>query len=120
MRNALKITKKNLLKLKEELGWEGEGTSSNPIMINSIVGYPPSIKQYKTDLFIHIRNLNPVSLNLYSCKNCVIEQNTIHHLKLYNCEQIDVENNTILEFEIQYGVSIRSKRTRSLRNRMKI
>lgn len=103
MRNALKITKKNLLKLKEELGWEGEGTSSNPLIINSVGGYPSTINQYRTNQFIHIKNLNRINLNLYSCKNCVIEQNSIYYLKLYNCEQTIVQNNTILELETHYG-----------------
>lgn len=112
MRNALKITKKNILKLKEELGWEGEGTSSNPVIINSIGVYPSTINQYRTNQFIRIKNLNRITLNLYSCKNCVIEQNSIYYLKLYNCEQTIVENNTILELETHYGGGNSFKRNR--------
>lgn len=103
MKENLKITKRSLLKLKEELKWSGEGTSLNPLIINSLGNYPPSIILRKTNCFIHIKNLHRIYLQLICCKNCVIEQNTIHHLALHNCQKIVVNHNTILEVETYYG-----------------
>lgn len=97
------IQEKKLPKIKKDMGWEGEGTEANPLIVNSVSGLYPTINFNTGDLHIHIDNITAFKIELNKCKNIKIENSKIYTLELNGCSDNIIRHNSIIELELTYS-----------------
>ncbi len=102
-RNKALILNTELIKtISGKMGWKGEGTKEDPIVItgNNI---PLKLKLSKNDSFIIFKNLNLTSLTLYRCRNITLTECKIHKLILNRCDNNVIQNNSIINLETLFS-----------------
>ncbi len=97
-----KISDKNSEALKKKMNWEGNGSKTDPIIIEHLRDLPPSLKIYKSSLHYHIKNLSIDKLMFHKTQNITIENNVIKYLKIEECYNLILANNKILKHKIAF------------------
>ena len=91
----LKIENKNFPLFKEQMKWKGEGTTDDPVVINSMNETYTQINFYDITNHMTIRNLKDKTLGFKHCANTSIENCKITHLALIECKKMKISNNVI-------------------------
>jgi len=97
-----KISDKNSEALKKNMNWEGNGSKTDPIIIEHLGDLPPILKIYKSSLHYHIKNLSIDKLMCHKTQNITIENNVIKYLKIEACYNLILANNKILKHKIAF------------------
>lgn len=87
----------------DKLGWKGEGTEKDPIIIEDDTNLPVSILFKTDDLHIHIKDIDLNMIILNKCQNIKIEDSTISFLKLKSCSNVVIRDNLIRVVKNFYG-----------------
>jgi hypothetical protein len=87
----------------DSLGWKGEGTETDPIIIDDDSNLPVSMILKTEDLYIKMQNIDINMIILDKCQNIIVEDCTISVIKLKSCKNIVVRNNLIREVKNYYG-----------------
>jgi len=86
-----------------ELGWNGEGTKNNPIIVNNLSSLPPIIRFVNLTTHIIFKNLTIERIMFVKCRNITVQGCQIQLLRLLSSQDIVVKNNTINAFGITLG-----------------
>ena len=84
------------------MNWKGNGSKSDPIIIENLRELTPSLKIYKSNLHYHIKNLTLDKLMCYKTQNITIENNVIKNLKIEQCYNLILINNKIIKHKIAF------------------
>ena len=99
----LTVRQKKFDLLKIELGWNGDGTQLNPIIVNNLSNLPPIIRIVKLTNHIVFKDLEINSIDISNCRNITIQGCEIRSLGLHSCQDVVVRNNTIHMFRITHS-----------------
>lgn len=97
------ITDKSINRLKDELGWKGAGTESDPIIINDLSGLKPNLWFHRSSLHYIIRDIAIYKLTCISTQNITIENCKIHRLEVEGCYNMTIRNNSVLWLKFVYS-----------------
>ncbi len=97
-----KISDKHSEALKKDMNWEGNGSKTDPIIIEHFGDLPPILKIYKSNLHYHIKNLTIDELTCHKTQNITIENNVIKYLKIDECYNLILANNKILKHKVAF------------------
>lgn len=114
--STLKIDREYFTTLKSKLDWNGDGTQSNPIVINNLSDLSQDINIVKIWVYITIKDLTINSLNFHNCRNITIQNCKIQSLILSSCYSMVVNENSILNFSISFGGNHLISRNKIFRN----
>jgi hypothetical protein len=95
-----RISDKKINALKLKKSWQGNGSNSEPIIIDDLKDLHPNLKIHRNTLHYYLRNLIIYKLSCYYTQNIFIENCTIYQLKIKGCYDITLVNNKILNLEI--------------------
>ncbi len=95
----LKLNQNNLTIVAQRMGWEGQGTKKNPIIVNPRRNLPLKLTLMNIHLHLNLKNLTLTSLNLFRCKHLSIEDCKINNLNLNRCQENTIRNNSIIRIE---------------------
>jgi len=87
----------------DTLGWKGDGTETNPIIIDDDSNLPLSILFKTEDLYINIQNIDINMMILDECQNITVKDCTMSVIKLKSCKKIVIRDNLIREVKNYYG-----------------
>ena len=98
------ILEQNFIKENiNKLGWKGEGTEKNPIIIEDDPNLPINLLFKTIDLHIHIKDSDLNMIILKKCQNIKIEDSSISFLKLKSCRNVIIRDNLIREVKNLFG-----------------
>ena len=100
MCNTTLISDNTINFVKSMAGWTGNGSKSEPIIIDNLSHLTPNILITRGSLFYHLKNVNVNKLTCFSTQNITIENCKIKRLKIKGCYDLIVVNNTILNIKI--------------------
>jgi len=103
MFNKTQISDKKINSLKIEKGWQGNGSKSEPIVIDDLRNLHPNLRIHRSTLYYHINNLIIDKLSCYYTQNITIENCTIYQLEIKGCYSMNLINNKILNYKIIYS-----------------
>jgi len=85
------------------MGWRGQGTQSDPLIIDNIKGLRPHLVFKTKDMHIHIERIKLDTIKLNMCENVKIKGCKIRSLTLEGCYNNVIQNNTIINFNSMFS-----------------
>lgn len=90
----------------DTLGWNGDGTETNPIIIDDDSNLPVSMILKTANLYITMQNIDVNMLILDKCQNIIVKDCTFSVIKLKSCKNIVIRNNLIREVKSYFSSKI--------------
>jgi len=104
MKEYLRLNEKNIVKYKNEHGWQGNGKeASDPLVIDSINPQYSKLKLKNLKRFIDISDLSLDYVYLTGCRYVSIEECEFNYFNLASCQNIVVRNNFLPVFTLLYS-----------------
>lgn len=97
-----RYSEKEIYELAKTLNWNGKGTESNPIIIESIDGLP-QIFSIIADLHVKIKDCTFDHVILYNCQNISIENCSFNTLGVVKSSKILVKSSTLSNLNLEYS-----------------
>jgi len=97
-----RYSEREIYELARTLNWNGKGTETNPIIIESIDGLP-QIFSIIADLYIKIKDCTFDHIILYTCQNISIEHCSFDKLGILKSSKVRVENSTLSNLNLEYS-----------------
>ena len=104
--NTTLISDKSIHSVKSRAGWTGNGSKSEPIIIDNLSNLSPNILIKHGTLFYHLKNVSMNKLTCSSTQNITIENCNIKSLKIKGCYDLIVVNNSILDINIKLSKQV--------------
>jgi len=105
-----RFNEKNLSEYQKRFNWNGDGTETNPLIIDNIGDLNLCIRFKNISSYLIFKNLTLCEFMLKYCENIRIENCKIFYLDLGFCHDITIVNSAImaLGFESSRGNSVRN------------
>jgi hypothetical protein len=99
----LELKRETFMELKTTLGWEGDGTQNNPIIVDNLFDLPSDLSINRIKDYIVFKDLTISSINFSFCRNITVQRCEIHSLYISVCHNMILEENAIKSFNISFG-----------------
>ncbi|MFW9990104.1 MAG: hypothetical protein ACFFC3_15780, partial [Candidatus Odinarchaeota archaeon] len=96
---------KDILNLAQTLNWKGNGTETNPIIVESVERLP-QIFSITSNLYITIKSCVLDHLILYNCQNISIESCSFNILGILKSSKSQIKNSKISTLNLEYSRNI--------------
>ena len=99
----IEFSEQRLHEYRNNLNWKGDGTESNPIIIESLEGLNQYLRFKDIKSHIIIRNVELCEFYVQSCQNFSIENCTVYYLWINYCRNVKVEKSTIVNIDMRFS-----------------
>ncbi|MFW9988885.1 MAG: hypothetical protein ACFFC3_09540 [Candidatus Odinarchaeota archaeon] len=95
----------------KELNWDGSGTESDPIIIESTEGIPSNFEVINSSLYINIHNCKFKNIHIRKCENISINSSEFNYLIIVFSSNLLIRESTIknkLELAIGHNIILKN------------